>query len=432
MTATQNLPAASATPPQGVSKPKGAANPATPADTDQDLDYRASTITPLQGVALIFGTNIGAGILSLPYAGRNGGFLALVLTLLIAGTLTTISMFYVAEVSLRTKRPLQLSGLAEHYLGNWGRWAVFIAIMVNGIGALIAYAAGSGELIHNLTGAPEIVGTLIFFAIGTAIMYKGLEATGVTEMLITAGMATIILILCGWTFIGPGIEMANVVVLHPYFIIPIMNLAVFTFMAQYVVPEMVRGLEQDHSAQISKAIIAGMVITGLTLSLVPFAALGLMGEKVSEVVTLSWGEELGPAAYYLANVFALLAMFTSFMAIGYTTMRNILDMAHWPQHGWQRGLAVALTAVPPLIICFAGMGGFVSALSYAGGLAGVVMSIVPVMLLRASRARGDREPAWQVGWSAHPLIQWTIIAVYGLAGLYSVGTILGLVPAGWQ
>ena len=82
-------------------------------------------------------------------------------------------MLYVAEVSLRTKRPLQLSGLAEQYLGNWGRWAVFAAILVNGTGALIAYAAGSGQLLHNLVGMPPLWGTLIFFAIGTFIMYKG-------------------------------------------------------------------------------------------------------------------------------------------------------------------------------------------------------------------------------------------------------------------
>lgn len=395
-------------------------------------DYKESHISPLQGVALIFGTNIGAGILSLPYAGRNGGFLALFLALFIAGTLTTISMLYVAEVSLRTKRPMQLSGLAEQYLGNWGRWAVFVAIMVNGTGALIAYAAGSGELLNNLIGIPPIAGTLVFFLIGSIIMYKGLEATGVSELLITTAMALIIFILCGWTFIGPGISLSNVWVFNPYFIIPIMNLAVFTFMAQYVVPELARGMEKQHSAQISKAIIAGMVVTGFMLSLVPFAALGLLGHSVSEVVTLSWGEELGRSAYYMANVFALLAMFTSFMAIGYTTMRNVIDIAHWPQHGKQRAIAVLITVLIPLFISLAGFGGFVSALSYAGGLAGVIMSIVPVLLLNASRVRGDRDPAWTVGWSSHPLIQWTIILVYGLAGLYSVGTILGIVPAGWQ
>ncbi len=96
----------------------------------------------IQGIALIFGTNIGAGILSIPYAARNGGFLALVIALLVAGTLTTISMLYVAETAMRTRAPLQVSGLAEHYLGQWGRWLVFVAIIVNGVGALIAYASG--------------------------------------------------------------------------------------------------------------------------------------------------------------------------------------------------------------------------------------------------------------------------------------------------
>ncbi|WP_165164699.1 amino acid permease [Corynebacterium qintianiae] len=405
---------------------------ASPPPTDPEADYVDGHITPLQGVALIFGTNIGAGILSLPYAGRNGGFLALAAALAIAGVLTTISMLYVAEVSLRTKRPLQLSGLAEQYLGNWGRWAVFAAIMVNGTGALIAYAAGSGELLNNLLGLPPMAGTLIFFAIGTFIMYKGLEATGVSEMLITAAMALIILILSGWTFFGPGITWSNLWVFNPYFIIPIMNLAVFTFMAQYVVPELARGMEKNHTPAIPKAIIAGMCVTGFTLALVPFAALGLLGTEVSEVVTLSWGEKLGPAAYYLANIFALLAMFTSFMAIGYTTMRNVLDIFHWPQHGPKRAAAVAITVLIPLAISFAGLGGFVSALSYAGGLAGVIMSIVPVLLLNTSRKRGEREPAWTVGWSSHPAMQWLIILVYGLAGLYSLGTIFGLVPAGWQ
>ena len=254
-----------------------------------------SRITPWQGIALIFGTNIGAGILSLPYAGRNGGFLALFIALAIAGILTTLSMMYVAEVSLRTNKPLQLSGLAEQYLGHWGRWLVFAAIAVNGTGALIGYAAGSGELLENILGIPPTVGTLLFFALGTFIMYKGLEATGVAEAVITIAMAGIVVILVMWTFIGPGIEFENLWILRPYFIIPIMNLAVFTFMAQYVVPELARGMRDKHPDKIVPTIIGGMVATGITLAAVPFAALGLMGTNVSEVVTVSWGEELGPS-----------------------------------------------------------------------------------------------------------------------------------------
>lgn len=95
-------------------------------------EHHNHRITLAQGIALIFGTNIGAGILSIPYASRDGGFLSLVIALIIAGTLTTFSMLYVAEVALRTQEDFQLSGLAEKYLGQAGRWLVFVAIMVNG------------------------------------------------------------------------------------------------------------------------------------------------------------------------------------------------------------------------------------------------------------------------------------------------------------
>ncbi|PRQ10696.1 amino acid permease [Corynebacterium sp. 13CS0277] len=388
-------------------------------------------ITPIQGVALIFGTNIGAGILSLPYAGKNGGFLALLIALVIAGTLTTISMLYVAEVSLRTSKPLQLSGLAEKYLGQLGRWLVFIAVIINGVGALIAYAAGSGRLAHNLLGVPPIAGSLVFFALGAFVMWRGLHATGVMEGAITVGMALIIVVLCGWTFVGPGIDMDNLLILRPYFIVPIMNLAVFTFLAQYVVPELARGLKDDNPKAIPQVIIGGMCITGFTLALVPFAALGLLGDNVTEVVTIAWGENLGTVAYYLANIFALLAMLTSFLAIGFTTMRNIIDMAHWPEYGTQRILAVLLTVLPPLAISLAGWGGFVDALGYAGGFAGAIMSIIPVLLLRAARRTDECPTAWQVTWPAHPLIQATIIVVYTAAFLFSVALLFGLVPAAW-
>ncbi|MCF1712549.1 amino acid permease [Corynebacterium argentoratense] len=403
----------------------------TTKNLEHELLGSSHKLTVAQGVALIFGTNIGAGILSLPYAGKNGGFLALVIALLIAGTLTTISMLYVAEVSLRTKQPLQLSGLAEKYLGQWGRWLVFIAVIVNGVGALIAYAAGSGNLLNKLFGLNPVVGTLLFFTFGTYVMWKGLHATGVVEGAITTGMALIILVLCGWTFIGPGIEAANLIILRPFYIVPIMNLAVFTFLAQYVVPELTRGLEEDNPRAIPKVIIAGMCITGFTLALVPFAALGLLGDNVTEVVTIAWGESLGNTAFIMANLFALLAMLTSFLAIGFTTMRNILDILHWGDQGRLRLIAVLLTVIPPLAISLAGWGGFVDALGYAGGFAGAVMSVIPVMLLRAARNNGDRQPAWNVTWQGNPVIQVTIIVVYGIAFIYSLLSIVGLLPHGW-
>jgi len=54
-----------------------------------------------EGVAMIVGANIGAGLLGWP---------VMVFFLILAGVFTTISMLYVAETSPRTRKPLQLSG----------------------------------------------------------------------------------------------------------------------------------------------------------------------------------------------------------------------------------------------------------------------------------------------------------------------------------
>lgn len=393
---------------------------------------RRETITFWQGVAIIFGANIGAGILSLPYGARNGGFLGLSIALLIAGFLTTASMLYVAEVALRTTKPLQLAGLAEKYLGNVGSWLVFAGVFVNGFGAIIAYAAGSGSILAEL-GIPAWLGSILFYIPGAGVIWLGLKATGRSEHVITIAMLALILGLCFWTIVGPGISLDNVLQLHPYFIVPMMNLAVFAFIAQYTVPELARGLAEHNPQALPKAIIAGMCATGFILALVPFAALGLMdSDAITEVVTIGWGRELGDIAYIGANVFALLAMMTSLWAIGLTLMTNIFDRFRLDESSTVARLsALAVATALPFAVGIIGWAGFVSALGYAGGFAGAIMSIVPVLMLRSARRKGDREPAWQAGWISHPIIRIALVTVFGLAFIYSLLVAVGAVPDGW-
>src|SRR5699024_8018892 len=84
--------------------------------TSQPTDGSALTrtrLTLLEGIGMIVGANIGAGVLSLAFGAKNAGWPILVFWVIVAGILTTITMLYVAETTLRTKKNLQLSGLAE-------------------------------------------------------------------------------------------------------------------------------------------------------------------------------------------------------------------------------------------------------------------------------------------------------------------------------
>ena len=87
------------------------------------LEVRRLTFT--EAVMLVVGATIGSGVLGLAYASRKAGWPVLLTWLLAAGFLSVASMLYVAETALRTRRPLQLSGLAEKYVGKAGSWLIF-------------------------------------------------------------------------------------------------------------------------------------------------------------------------------------------------------------------------------------------------------------------------------------------------------------------
>ena len=395
---------------------------------------KRTKLTLFEGIALIVGCNIGAGVLSLAYGAKNAGWPVLVFWVIVAGFFTTISMLYVAETTLRTKKPLQLSGLAEKYIGNTGSWLIFSSVAVNTTGALIAYTVGSGEILHELFGIPHFMGSVIFFFPSVLVIWLGLKAAGVAEKFITAGMLVIVMILVLASILGPGLKGAHLIYYNPKFAIPVFSLTVFSFLAQYIVPELARGYDQNNIKNLPRAIIIGMGITGMLLALIPMAALGLTGpDKVTEVVTIAWAEMLGGWAFFMANGFALFAMLTSYWALGQSYFTNIIDRFKVKDETDKKSRIIVLgvVAIPPFILGYSGFVGFVDALSIAGAFAGIVMAIVPVLILNKSRKLQEKEPGWTVGVLSHPIIQTFIIILYTSAGVYTLLGILNLLPKGW-
>lgn len=394
-----------------------------------------SNLTFTEGIAIIVGANIGAGILSLAYGARNAGWPVLVFWIVVAGIFTTISMLYVAETTLRTKETLQLSGLAEKYVGKFGSWLMFASVLVNSLGALIAYTTGSGKILSEFLGVHPTVGSIIFFIPGVLVIWFGLKATGIAEKFITFGMAILIVILIAASIIGPGLKTEFLLYSNFKFAIPVFSLAIFAFLAQYTVPELARGFAGSNNIRnLPKAIIVGMTITGILLILVPMAALGITGPKnATEVVTIAWADALGLWAFFIANGFALLAMLTSFWAIGGSFLTNIVDKFKFPSEldKKHRLISIAFVVIPPFLIAYSGLVGFVDAISISGAFGGAVMAILPVMMINKARKINEREPEWTCGRLANPIIQTSLIILFTGAGLYTLLGIFGILPKGW-
>ncbi|MDH4611352.1 amino acid permease [Pseudomonas sp. BN102] len=388
----------------------------------------------LEAVAMIVGTNIGAGVLSMAYASRKAGFLPLLLWLAVAGVFTTISMLYVSETALRTRTHSQLSGLAQRYVGSFGAWAIFLSVAVNSIGALIAYMSGSGKILSAFLGISPALGSLLFFLPAALVLYLGLGAIGKGEKFISIGMVSMIVLLVIATLVNENTDVARLLEGDWIYMVPVFNIAVFCFSAQYIVPEMARGFSHA-PAQLPKAVITGMLVTFCLLAIVPMSVISLTGlENQTEVATLAWGQALGQWAFYTANTFALCAMLTSYWGLGGSFLTNIFDKFHklGPESQPKtRLLVLGIVCVPPFVLAYSGMVGFVNALYFAGAFSGVILSIMPILMLRSARRHGDLQPAWQCGWIAHPAIQAVIVVIYLASAVYAICSALSLLPSGW-
>lgn len=394
---------------------------------------KVTKLTLYEAVAIIVGANVGSGILGLAYSSRLAGWPILVLWLAVAGLFTTFSMLYVAESALRTKKPLQLPGLAEKYVGKVGSVLIFISVCANSIGCMVAYTTGSGNILCTLLGLPNWAGSLLFTVPCVLVVWFGLKATGLWEKFMSTGMVVLLGIIVIASFLSGKADVSRAVYANWTYAVPLLSSAIFCYIAQYAVPELARGMRHTPE-KLPVAIILGMFITGVLLAVVPLAVLSLTGaEEVTQVATLAWGQALGTWALYTANIFALCAMMTSYWAVGGSMLTNIVDMFKLKDEKdtKTRLIAIACTVLPPFILAYAGLVSFVDAIGWAGTFGGVIMSIVPVLMLNNARKKGDIEPEWKCGWYAHPAVQGMIIVIFSLAAIYFICSMIGILPAGW-
>lgn len=394
---------------------------------------KVTKLTMYEAMAIIVGANVGSGILGLAYSTRLAGWPILLLWLIVAGVFTTFSMLYVAESALRTRKPLQLPGLAEKYVGKAGSVLVFISVCANSIGCMIAYTSGSGNILCTLLGLPNWAGSLLFTVPCVLVVWFGLKATGLWEKFMSTGMVALLAVIIIASFLSGKADVSRAMYTNWRYAVPLLSSAIFCYIAQYAVPELARGMRHTPK-KLPIAIILGMFITGVLLAVVPLAVLSLTGaDKVTQVATLAWGEALGTWALYTANIFALCAMMTSYWAVGGSMLTNIVDMFKLKdeKETKTRLIAIACTVLPPFILAYAGLVSFVDAIGWAGTFGGVIMSIVPVLMVNNARKKGDIEPEWKCGWYAHPAVQGSIIVIFSLAAIYFICSMVGILPAGW-
>ncbi len=352
------------------------------------------------------GTIIGAGVLGLPYVIGQSGFLIGLGWTFIIGFLTLLVYLMLGEVTLRTKKPHQLPGLAEKYVGRKMKHFVTFLSVSWMYGSLIAYVQGSGELINSIFGIPPFIAKLMFFIPFSIIVYFGVKGVEETEYLMTPViiLSTLILSVAALFYFEPSnilkIEMSN-------FLAPV-GIIMFALAGMSAIPQMKEILWKE-KGKLKKSILLGFSIPFFVYIVFTMICIGALGGggNISEVATISLGEQYGAFFLVFGNLFAFFAMATCFVSIG-----NSLIEIYNQDYGINKNLSF-LVAILPASIAFFGVSSFTEILSLTGCLFIAPLMVSIVYLFVKTREKGERKPEYELKipyWSL-----WTITLFFVFA-----------------
>jgi len=376
-----------------------------------------------EAVATLVGLTVGAGILAIPYMIAKAGLLLGVIDILIIGSFMLILHLYFGEVVLRTKGNHQLTGYAEKYLGKKGKIVMAAAMIITIYGALIAYLIASGEIIFSIFfgGSPFMYGFLFFMVTGF-IIYIGIKAVKRWELIIATSLfiAVIFIVIVSANKIVPhnfaAVNFAEM--FTPYGVI------LFSLFGIAAIPEMKEELKK-RKKELKNAIIIGLSISILITLIFSFVVIGVVGLQNFEalspdqrIATIALGSVLGKNMLIISNVFAIFAIATSFVALGYA----LKEMFHFDfKINWKKSWLYTLL-IPLLFFLIDffvyDITNFLSTLSLTGAIGLGFIGILTVIMYIRAKKLGDRKPEYTV--SNHYIIDYIIILLLLLGMAYEI------------
>ena len=333
-------------------------------------------ITFMEGVAILVGTQIGAGVLGLPYAAsRVGFFLA---TAILFGI--TLLMLFTALIVLKYSAEMggiQMSNLAQKIFGRLGGWVMYISIFIMSFGALLAYVAGMGNVFSSLFGINETISAFLFWLFASIIIYLGLEASGKTELILSFFMlflftAVIFMLL-------PNAKVENGLYTNFGGVLSMIGVAIFSLGCHTVIPDVYNGLGDYNKAK--KAVILSFIIPAIIYAVFMSSFLFSFGKDTPQIATQALQSIYGKTGNIVGNIIPMVAITTSYIGVALAQQSNTKYFFNI-----KKTYAWLITAIPPIIIYLLGVKNFATILAFAGDTGDMVAFIIlPIAILVANK-----------------------------------------------
>jgi len=365
-----------------------------------------------RATSVLIGTIVGAGIFGLPYAFAKVGFWTGIFYLIILALIYLITNLCYTELILRTKKPMEMSEYARLYLGNWGKGLVSFSLILGIYGALIAYTIGVGRFLHAILG-PVLGGTqlfwsLIFWILASLVVFWDIGIVSRLEVFMAIGLIFIALFIFSNSF--SYINFDNLATFHREFLFFPYGVVLFALGGASAIPTM-RRILTNKAYLLKKAVVLGLVIPVLIYIIFTFTVVGVSGSFTSEQAITGLAQFANGKVLLVGGIFGILAMTTSFLALGHILLEFYRRDYHLP-----KTFAWASTVCIPMALFLLGLKSFIGAISFSGGVLGGIQGMVLIAAYYKAKKMGDRAP--EFSFKLAKPIAWLIYIIFAVGIIY--------------
>jgi amino acid permease len=422
--------------------------------------------------ALTLTETVGASILALPIALAGVGPIAGVVLLLVLGLVNILTIIGVVEAITRNGNMRYGSSffgrLVGDYLGTPGTLLLVIILLVDVMITLIAFYVGVATTLADATGLPTVFwATLLFIVVFYYLQRESLDATVASALIIGAINLSLILILSLLAL--PYARLENL----QYINIPFVNgqspdTAILTLIFGVVLAGYFGHISAANAAKVvlhrdpgGNALMWGNVAAMTTvMGLYILWVVAVNGAIPANILANTTGTALipltdvvGPVVSILGTIFVILGMgmVTIHLSLAlYNQIREWLPAPAPPDKGDQSspGLKGRLKAllfsrpgrfwlgVAPLLLIFLWIEwllwteqeSFIEPLALDGVIALPLLGgIFPMLMLAASRRKGDYVPGRVWRFAGHPVVVTAVYLIF-LTGILVYGLFIWTEP----
>ncbi len=353
------------------------------------------------GILLVVGISIGAGILALPVATAQSGFISSTILFFVCWSLMAYCALLILEVNLWLPENSNMISMAKKTLGKPGQLIAWISYLLLLYSLLAAYIAGGGDVLHHLLSyihieLPTWIDSFVITALLGAVVYQGTQATDY----INRGLMSFkfVLFFPLLILVSPYVQKILLLGGHPRYVLGTVMVVITSFGFASLVPSL-RTYFSGNTKQLKQVIIIGSVIPlilYIAWDLVILGTVPIDGDTglariiktdhtITNLVLAIQHVVHNSIIMSFASAFSAVCVTTSFLGVALSLSDFLADGLKQQKQGKGNLIIYSATFLPPLLLVLFYPGAFILALQYAGSFCIILLALLPIFMVWRGR-----------------------------------------------